>query len=192
MCDCPEDDIFRKRIDECESEDERERVREEWMAFKYKAYRRIYADSLNSCIDRRYRQKGFSINYVLSNGESISSVIKIVDSDKVIHVNGTHTISRSDCEYVLDSLGQVPFIRVGGFHFGDCVQRFAEVACLRGVESLVDEELTELFGGFFERSDFNPEIFPSIDPRKKISYDNFIELFVRQRQDKPWLYQWQS
>ncbi len=192
MYDCPQDSFFEKRMDACVTEEEKEVVRTEWIPFRNLEYGQRYSRALNQCIDARYRQKGFSINYVLSRGATISPHLDIKESDRLIYVNGQHTIIQEDSNYVLDEIGNVRELRVGGFHFSDCVQRFAEIAYFRGLSVLVDDELTELFGGFFENPEFNPEGYPSIDPRKRMRLEDFVQLFVNNRKERPWLYQWQG
>jgi len=112
-----------------------------------------YQIALNKCIDLRYRKQGFIINYAIFDDTSISSVIKLQKSDKIIKVGldfKTHITKQPNGKYpspnqnyILNQLGEIKIIRIGGFHKQDCVEKLAKRAYEKGIDTLVDEDLTE-------------------------------------------------
>lgn len=127
-------------------------------------FKNRYGHALNQCIDLRYRQNGFEINYVIFDKHPISDVINIQASDKIIEAGidyKTHTTKRvdgtylyPDPDYILDQLPKLKTLTISGFHLWDCVERLAERAHERGLNVLVDEDLTELFAGRLNDPDF--------------------------------------
>jgi len=114
-----------------------------------KAFRARYKKILNQCIDIRYRQKGFKINYAVFDGSPVSDIIHLRDSDKIIEVGldfKTHIDNRvyPNQDFILDKLGKTRKLRIAGFHLWDCVERLARRAHEKGVNVLIDEDLTEL------------------------------------------------
>jgi hypothetical protein len=67
---------------------------------------------------------------------------------------------------ILNQLMPISLLRVAGFHAYDCCERLAKRACERGIDSLVDEELTEFFSFVFQDPEFKIDSYPSINPRK--------------------------
>jgi len=160
-------------------------------------FKKKYGDTLNQCIDLRYRQNGFGINYVIFNDHPISEVVNVQISDRIIKTDinykkhaikqpdGTHLYP--DPDYILDQLPKLKTLTIGGFHLTDCVERFAKRAYERKLDVLVDEDLTELFARRLNDPNFKIDKFPSIDPKK---YGKFLfEFFMNARKDKPWLWQ---
>ncbi|MBN1644636.1 hypothetical protein JW851_01170 [Candidatus Woesearchaeota archaeon] len=160
-------------------------------------FKNRYGALLNKCIDVRYRQKGFNINYAIFNGHKISDIIILKEHDKIFEVGmdfKTHTTESNgknpypDNDLILDQLGNIKALRVAGFHIWDCVNKLARRAYERGLDTLVDEDLTELFSLIIEYPGFRVEKYPSYNPRK--SGDNTLfEEFMQERKDRPWLWQ---
>ncbi|MFH1503198.1 MAG: hypothetical protein ABIE36_00890 [Candidatus Diapherotrites archaeon] len=161
------------------------------------AFRQRYKSTLNKCIDFRYRQKGFDINYALFNGHEISDVIEIQQSDKIIEVgldfethikkqpNGEYLYPNQD--YILNQLNNGRIIRIAGFHMWDCVEKLAKKAYEIGLDTLVDEDLTEFFPGRLRDSNFRVDKYPTYNPRKY--GDSGYEMFMGARKHRPWLWQ---
>lgn len=160
-------------------------------------YKNKYAAILNKCINVRYRQKGYLITFALFNDEIISKIIKLEENDRSIYVGldfTTHTtklpngrFSYPDNNVILDQLNDIGHLRVAGFHMWDCVERLAKCAYDRGINVLVDEELTEFFGWRIKDENFKVDKYPTYDPRK-LGEANF-EWFMEARKDRPWLWQ---
>jgi len=161
------------------------------------AFRKKYKDVLNACIDVRYRQKDFVINYAIFNDTVVSDVIDLQQKDKIIKVGldfKTHTTKQPDGEYpypdqnyILDQLGEIDILRVAGFHMWDCVEKLARRAYGRKLDVLVDEDLTEFFIGRLRDPDFKVDKYPTYSPGKKgeVGY----KFFMKARRERPWLWQ---
>jgi len=157
-----------------------------------KEFRKTYADKLNECIDKRYRQNGFEINFAVFDGSSVSDVIRLQKKDRVIEVGldfKTHTTKKAypDNDFILYQLNGCSIIRIAGFHLWDCVGKLAKRAYEKGLEVLVDEDLTELFAGRLKDLDFRVDKFPCYDARKDMG--DYFDMFMEARKGKPWLWQ---
>lgn len=91
-----------------------------------------------------------------------------------------------DSDIILAKLGNP--LRIGGFHMWDCVEKVAQRAYEKGIDTLVDEDLTEFFAFLIKRDSFAIDRYPSYDPRKYFDTVDF-EFFMRARRGKPWLWQ---
>jgi hypothetical protein len=118
---------------------------------------------LNKVIDRRYRQRGYLVNWVLfckgddrglPNRSSISELIDIFDSDKIISAGisrNEHMLGKTypSEEFVLAQIRDIEHLRtlrIGGFLSSDCCGRVAKYAYEKGIgDTLIDEDLTEQF-----------------------------------------------
>lgn len=126
------------------------------------AFRKKYSDTLNRCIDRRYRQKNFQINFAVFDDCAVSGVIRLQSSDRIIKVGldfKTHRTERiyPSQEYILSQLERVQIIRIAGFHRWDCVEKLAKCACEKDLDVLVDEDLTETFPYRLEDENFKED-----------------------------------
>lgn len=90
---------------------------------------------------------------------------------------------------ILNQLNGTSVLRVAGFHLWDCVERLAKRAYEKGIETLVDEDLTELFSFRMLLDDnFDPAKYPTFNPRESCDEESF-RMFMESRKDKPWLWQ---
>src|SRR3989344_7678880 len=169
-----------------------------WMNVKEPdLFKQKYKLLLNQCIDLRYRQKGFNINYALFNDTTLSDMIELHESDKILNVGmdfKTHTTKKSDGtysypnqDYIINQLGIVKVIRIAGFHMWDCVEKLAKRSYERGLNVLVDEDLTEFFTFLINKPNFDVNKFPNYLPDKKDKLS--FELFMEVRKERPWLWQ---
>lgn len=161
------------------------------------SFRQKYKKLLNASIDARYRQKDFGINYAVFDGSPISDVIDIQQSDRIIEVGldfKTHTTKQSNGEYpypnqdhILNQLNRTKIIRIAGFHMWDCVERLAKKAYERGLDTLVDEDLTDFFSGRLRDPDFKIDKYSTYNPRQK--QGSMFDMFIEARKERPWLWQ---
>jgi len=149
---------------------------------------------LNECIDVRYRQKDFEINYLTFKNKSISDIINLREGDIIFEADTTfekhvNSLKYPSSDFILDQLGgDMDHLVVAGLHTVDCVEKVAKRAYERGINTLVDEDLTNYF--FFRVKDpnFKIEKYPNIDPRKWEGAGAF-ETFMEVIKERPWLYQ---
>jgi hypothetical protein len=169
----------------------------------HKDYRELYGHVLNACIDTRYRQEGFTIFFALLDETQVSDLIDVYPDDKVIYVGmdaQTHRTKNQDGEYsypdqdhILKQLGEISTLRVGGFHLHDCVEKLARRAYERGLDVLVDEDLTEIFPMRMVDHNFKVDRYPTFDPYELLKMDgsiSFFKMFMDGRSECPWLYQY--
>lgn len=135
---------------------------------------------LNSAINKRYREKGYQVVFALYPDRELYGIEK-KENDKIVYTDITFGEAsaydengklKSDFvpkypneEYLLQQLGDVDELVVGGYHFKDCVRRVAEAAMQKGIDSLVDLDLTDLFfnvyrqKGYFDEESYSPDKF---------------------------------
>jgi hypothetical protein len=89
--------------------------------------------------------------------------------------------------------GPIEDLKVGGFHQGDCVDRFAACAYYEGIPTLVDEDTTDHYFIFRRKRKGIPDFreftlvgFGLIGKRDKPSSPRY-ELMTIIRKTKPWL-----
>lgn len=123
-------------------------------------------EKLNATIDKRYRKKGYEINYLVFKDRDVAG-LEVVETDKIIKTDITfeeHTTpikkdvyTYPDNKHVEKELGEVNELVVCGFHYNDCVKRVAAHFFNSGIDTLVDVELTELFRFLCSRFYFDEE-----------------------------------
>ncbi len=160
-------------------------------------FRARYKKMLNACIATRYRQNGFFVKYVMFDNHQISDLIEIQKGDDIIRTEldfKTHTTKRKDGTFpypdnnlILQRLEPATTLRIGGFHMWDCVDKFAKRAYERGIDTLVDEDLTEFLTYQINNKKFRIDKYPNVD-RDKFGGDMWEE-FIRVRQSRPWMWQ---
>ncbi|MBU4224009.1 hypothetical protein KJ934_02205 [Patescibacteria group bacterium] len=155
-------------------------------------FKRKYKKTLNRCIDIRYRQKGYTIVYALFNGHQISDIIEKQPSDKIIEVGidfHTHTSKRlyPDQDHILNQLNGAQVIRIAGFHMWDCVEKLAKRAYKKGLDVLVDEDLTEFFAWRIKAIDFRIDKYSTYNAKKY--QGTMLKDFMEARKHRPWLWQ---
>ena len=124
---------------------------------------------LNDLITKRYREQGYQVVIAIYPDKEIFGITPHPE-DKILHTDVLFTEAsgyRSDGsekpleevkypseEHLISSLGEVDELRVGGFHFSDCVKRVAEHAINKGINTLVDLDLTDLFFNVYRREGY--------------------------------------
>lgn len=132
--------------------------------------------ALNECIEKRYREKGYEVIIAIYPNKEVYG-IKMKQTDKIIYTDVTfeeasaykedgsekevEEIKYPDEEYLASQIGEIDEIIVGGFHYSDCVKKVAEHFYKKGINVLVDLELTDLFfhlyrQTYFEKETYNP------------------------------------
>lgn len=155
------------------------------------AFRARYKDLLNQCIDLRYRKKGFGINYVIFDRHAISDVIELQPADRILNAGIDFSTLKKyiypNPDDILNQLGALRILRVAGFHLTDCVEKLAKRAYEKGLDVLVDEDLTQLFGGRMDDDDFKIDEYLSIGPKR--SWGASYYFYIERRKNRPWLWQ---
>lgn len=123
--------------------DDNSKLNKSELYIKYKAFRQM-----NELINKRYREKGFEIYYVMFPNREIYGLEKQVD-DKIIYVDypfDDFDFHYADLSKLYTKIGNIDYLVVGGFHECDCVRKAAEYAYnTLNIDTLVDCDLTNLF-----------------------------------------------
>jgi hypothetical protein len=202
IVDPEKDRDFHERFANAKSEEERLAIQNEAIKLARQEHKEWYRRMLNGCIDARYRKKGFSILFALLNNTQISNLIERYPDDKIIYVGmdeKTHKTPGPDGKFrypnsnvILNQLGDISTLWVAGFHMWHCVDRVARRAYKRGMNVLVDEDLTDqrltsLRSDVDALANFAIDGYPNYNPRRFGEY--YFERFMRPRRNKPWYWQ---
>ena len=137
-------------------------------------------DVLNETIQKRYRDNGFQVVFVLYPDKEIYGVLP-QQVDRIIYTDIPFTKAsgynsdgskKSEDEIVypneqmlINQLGDIEELVIGGYHAQDCVKRVGEVALANGINTLVDLDMTDLFfnlyrqDNYFDLESYSPERF---------------------------------
>lgn len=126
-------------------------------------------DILNAAIQKRYRDNGFQVVIALYPDKSIYGVLP-QQGDRIIYTDIPFTkasgynldgsekiddeIMYPNEQSIIDQLGDVEELVVGGYHAQDCVKRVGEVALANGINTLVDLDMTDLFFNLYRQEDY--------------------------------------
>lgn len=162
---------------------------------------------LNNTIDKRYRQKGYQVVFALYPDRELYGIEK-QNEDKIIYTNIPFSDASAYDEngnkkknfipkypnerFLIEQLEPVDELVVGGYHAMDCVKRVAEVALQRGISTLVDLDLTDLFFNVYKQKDYfdmesySPEKFKmNIISRLGDEYTEFEERLFNRNYSSP-------
>lgn len=124
---------------------------------------------LNECIQKRYRDKGYQVVFALYPGKNIFGIIpkkedKIILTDVTFeeasarYSDDTQTKSfipkYPNEKLLLNQLGNIDELIIGGYHSLDCVKRVGEMALNMGIDTLVDLDLTDLFFSLYKQEEY--------------------------------------
>ncbi len=114
---------------------------------------------MKATIDKRYRQKGYEINYLVFPDKNIIE-LDAYEQDKIIETDitfeahttpiqqdkeGNSIYKYPDNMYIQAQLGELDELVVCGFHADDCVRKTADFFTNQSIDVLVDLELTDFF-----------------------------------------------
>lgn len=124
---------------------------------------------LNECIQKRYRDNGYQVIYALYPDKNIFGIIP-TEEDKVIYTDILFSENSAIDEYgkkkkdftpkypneqlLIEQLGDVEELIIGGYHFSDCVKRVGEMALTMGINTIIDLDLTDLFFNLYKQEDY--------------------------------------
>lgn len=124
---------------------------------------------LNECIQKRYRDNGYRVVFVLYPDKEIFGIIpkeedKIIYTDILFSENSAvdeNGKTKKDFipkypneQLLIKQLGDVEELVIGGYHFSDCVKRVGEMALAMGINTTVDLDLTDLFFNLYRQKDY--------------------------------------
>lgn len=124
---------------------------------------------LNECIQERYRDKGYQVAFALYPDKNIFGIIpkkedKIILTDITFAEASAYYSDGSPKEnfvpkypneqFLLNQLGHIDELVVGGYHFSDCVNRVGEAALNMGIKTIIDLDLTDLFFSLYRNNEY--------------------------------------
>lgn len=135
---------------------------------------------LNECIQKRYRDNDYQVVYALYPDKDIFGIIP-KENDRIIYtdilfseISETDEYGREKKDFVpkypseqllIEQLGDIQELVIGGYHFSDCVKIVGETALNMGVNTIIDLDLTDIFfnlynqADYFDMLEYNPEKF---------------------------------
>lgn len=159
-------------------------------------------DTFNQIIDQRYRKECFDIYWLtFKNGKGkpnydiIDDRIDIIDTDNIIDNEITFQQLKEgnypEPDKIIDKLGDVDQLVLGGFHQRDCVERIAKHAYNKEIETFVDEDTTDRYSAKSKYADIPivREEYSLESLFSDILADSYIQNIKEERKDKPWLVQ---
>ncbi len=124
---------------------------------------------LNECIQKRYRDKGYQVVFALYPDKNIFGIIP-KEQDKIIYTDILFSDNSAIDKYgktkkdfipkyaneklLIEQLGDVEQLVIGGYHYSDCVKRVGEIALNMGLDTLIDLDLTDLFFALYRDEDY--------------------------------------
>lgn len=157
-------------------------------------------DVLNETIHKRYRENGFKVIFVLYPDKEIYGILPHCD-DSVIYADipfmvasgynldgslkSDNQIIYPDEQYIINQLGDVGELVIGGYHAQDCVKKVGEAALANGINVIVDLDMTDMFfslyrkDNYFELESYSPEKFKNymLERMKRYGDELAVQLF---------------
>jgi hypothetical protein len=129
---------------------------------------------LNDCIKQRYKDKGYEV--IIANypdkeiyGISNSNIYRVIETDVAFKDASGYREDGSEKpieevkypseQYLLEQVGCVDEIIIGGYHAGDCVKKVAEHFYNSGVNTMIDIELTDFLFHLYKQPYFKKELY---------------------------------
>lgn len=126
-------------------------------------------DVLNDAIQKRYRDNGYQVVFALYPDKKNFGIL-CKEEDKIIFTdisfeeasgyNEDETkkpydeIKYPNEQFLINQLGEVDELVVGGYHAQDCVKKVAETALDNNIDTLVDLDMTDLFFALYRRTEY--------------------------------------
>jgi len=152
---------------------------------------------LNECIQKRYRDNGYQVVYVIYPDKDIFGIIP-KEEDKIIYTDISFQENSAIDEkgnkkkdfipkypneqLIISKLGDIDELVVGGYHAQDCVKRVAETALNLGIKTLIDLDMTDFFFNLYRKDDYFKVEQYSLERYKEYMYsqaerygENFID-----------------
>lgn len=156
-------------------------------------------DVLNECLLTRYRDKGYEVVIAMYPDKQMfgldeNSYDRVILTDVTFKEASGYNSDGSEKRpedikypseaYLINQLGDVDELMVGGFHMNDCVKRVTNKALEMGIDALVDIELTDIFYAvyyqdYFVKSDYSKEKFREYCITSETKYGCPLELAER-------------
>lgn len=124
---------------------------------------------LNECIQNRYRDKGYQVVFALYPDKNIFGITP-QPQDKIIYTDITFDDASAclsdgtqkkdfvpkypDEQLLLNQLGHIDELVVGGYHLNDCVKRVGETALNMEINTIIDLDLTDLFFSLYKNDKY--------------------------------------
>lgn len=152
---------------------------------------------LNECIQKRYRNNGYQVVFALYPDKDIFGIIPKKE-DKIIYTDVLFTEASAIDEngnkkknfvpkypnehFLIEQLGKVEKLVLGGYHAQDCVKRVGEVALKNGIDTIIDLDMTDFFftlyknEGYFNIEKYDPKRYKEYIFNKFMRYgDTFAQ-----------------
>ncbi len=139
---------------------------------------------LNKCIQRRYRDNGYQVVFVLYPDKEIFGITPdkhdrilytdiLFSENSAVDENGekreNFTPKYPNEQLLINQLGEINQLVIGGYHFSDCVRRVGDQAINNGINTLIDLDMTDLFFYLYKQKDYF-----DIDRYSPKQYQNYI------------------
>ena len=124
---------------------------------------------LNNCIQKRYRDNGYQVVFVLYPDKDIFGLIP-KEEDQIIYtdilfseaskVDENKNIKKDfkpkypNEQLLLSQLGDVEELVIGGYHAQDCVKRIGEQAIENGINTIIDLDMTDFFFQLYRQEEY--------------------------------------
>lgn len=124
---------------------------------------------IDECIQKRYRDNDYEIVFALYPDRQLFGLAK-KEEDKIIYTDILFSEASAYDEngkekenfvpkypnemHILNQLGIIDELVVGGYHANDCVKRVAEAANELGIDTLIDLDLTDFFFNLYRKEDY--------------------------------------
>ena len=124
---------------------------------------------LNECIQKRYRNNAYQVVFALYPDKKIYG-IDVQKEDKIIFTDVLFE-QASACDnqgtiksnfipkypnerQLIEQLGNVNKLVIGGYHFSDCTKKVGEAALTMGIDTMIDLDLTDLFFSLYRQKEY--------------------------------------